>query len=118
MKNGLFLTQLVSQDPWTQERQAAAFLVDQMQAIQEDRAKVAIENEQLHLKVQEFIDEIRHLNAELDFFQRYVEDSSSAFGTQAPFGKLKKKIEELEDLVYELKQKGTINAASLGFSNK
>ncbi len=85
-----------------------------MRAMQDERARIAIESEQLHLQSQELIDEIKHLNEDLDFYQKYIDDSSTNLNSsnlgdgrpQLSIAKLKRRIEELEDLVHELKQRG------------
>ena len=113
------LMQLVSKDPESQEREAAEFLVEQMKGMQEERAKIAIENEQLHLQTQDLIDEIRNLNDELDSFQKYIDDNpanSSNYDHPRPQisnSKLKRRVEELEDLIHELKQRGTVQIPDL-----
>mgnify|MGYP000871616016 CR=1 FL=1 len=90
-----------------------------MKGMQEERAKIAIENEQLHLQTQDLIDEIRNLNDELDSFQKYIDDNpanSSNYDHPRPQisnSKLKRRIEELEDLIHELKQRGTVQIPDL-----
>lgn len=85
-----------------------------MQGIQEERARIAIENEQLHLQTQDLIDEIKNLNDELDSYQKYIDENITNLNNsnldapkpQISNSKLKKRVEELEDLVHELKQRG------------
>jgi DNA repair exonuclease SbcCD ATPase subunit len=100
--------QLVSQDEESRERDAAEFLVSQMKQIQDEREKYASENEQLHLQTQELIEEIKRLSGELQEYQKYFDKNEMngiLEGKPVNAGKMKSRIEELEDLVYEVKQR-------------
>lgn len=99
---------LVSEDRSSMERQAAEYLVEQMAEIQEERQRIAMENEQLHMQTQELIEETRRLNEELQNYQQYFRQDRAGMGESQydmpNFGKMKARIDELEDLHYEIKQ--------------
>lgn len=102
---------MVSEDPETREREAAEFLVDQMRDLQEEREKMALENEQLHLQTQDLIGETKRLSEELQDLQRFFEQGKPGSiiddnPTTPSFSKMKIRIEELEDLLHEIKQTG------------
>jgi hypothetical protein len=100
---------LVSQDEESRERDAAEFLVVQMKNIQEERERIALENEQLHLQTQDLIEEVKRLNNELQDYQKYFDKNEMngiLEGKPINAGKMKARIEELEDLIHEMKQKG------------
>ena len=102
---------MVSEDRDSQESQAAEFLVEQMAGVQEEREKIAIENEQLHFQIQELIDEVKRLSEEIQDTQQFFDQDRLGTGlsdTQGNNGiqKMKTRIEELEDLLFEMKQSG------------
>jgi hypothetical protein len=79
-----------------------------MKNVQEERAKVASENEQLHQQIQYFINEIKIISAELETFKRFFtltpEQQQNPDQIVPDVIKMKNKVEELEDAVQELKQ--------------
>ena len=102
---------MVSEDRDTQESQAAEYLVEQMAAVQEEREKIALENEQLHLQIQELIDEVKKMSEEVQDMNQYFEqerygNTGLSDNQTTGFQKMKTRIEELEDLLYEMKQTG------------
>ena len=73
--------------------------------------KFALENEQLHFQIQELIDEVKRLSEEIQDTQQFFEQDRFGTGlsdTQGHNGvqKMKTRIEELEDLLFESKQSG------------
>jgi chromosome segregation ATPase len=110
--------QLVSQDEESRERDAAEFLVGQMKNLQEESERTALENEQLHLQTQDLIEEIKRLNNELQEYQKYFDKNEMngiLEGKPISVGKMKARIEELEDLIHEMKQKGLTYAIMCSF---
>ena len=104
---------MVSIDEESKEREAALFLVQQMQTMIEEKNQLAMENEQLHLQTQDLIEDIKKLNSELETYDEYIEETNFNGTTSGKdkqntisVGKLRSKIDELHDLLYELKQKG------------
>jgi len=100
----------VSEDKESRERQAAEYLVEQMGEIQVERERIAAENEQLHLQTQDLIEETKRLSEEIQELQLYFDSSSGGIlddrSSGVSLSKMKTKIEELEDLLYEIKQNG------------
>jgi len=105
--NSKFIS-LVSEDREASERQAAEFLVQQMMEIQEERERIANENEQLHLQIQELIGESKRLNEEMQDLQQWFDGERASMiddrGAGVNVGKMKMRIDELEDLLHEIKQ--------------
>ena len=101
----------MSEDRESSERQAAEFLVQQMMEIQEDRERIANENEQLHLQIQELIGESKRLNEEMQDLQQWFDGERASMiddrGAGVNVGKMKSRIDELEDLLYEIRQNGS-----------
>jgi len=105
--NSKFIS-LVSEEREASERQAAEFLVQQMVEIQEERERIANENEQLHLQIQELIGESKRLNEEMQDLQQWFNGERASMiddrGAGVNVGKMKMRIDELEDLLHEIKQ--------------
>lgn len=93
-----------------------------MAEIQEERERIAYENEQLHLQTQELIDETKRLNGEIEDIQQYFENDRliglDGKANGLSYSKMKTRIEELEDLLYEIKQNGKVSAQSFNNSLK
>jgi len=105
-------------EEYSKEREAALFLVSQMKIIMEEKNQIAMENEQMHLQTQELIDEIKRLNMEVEAYSQFNEESG--FGAKdgksgvVSLAKMKAKIDELQDLAFELKNKeGVAKVAEL-----
>ena len=82
-----------------------------MGEIQEERERIALENEQMHLQIQELIEETKRLNAEIQELQQFFDPERPGIDQQ-PSGpnlsKMRLRIEELEDLLHEIRQTGMI----------
>lgn len=105
---------MVNEDREATERLAAEYLVEQIKEMQDERERFAIENENLHLQTQDLIDETKKLGGEIQEYQQYFEyEKGGNFMEEKQYGpslaKMKTRIEELEDLIYEIKQTGNLN---------
>lgn len=94
--------------------EAAEFLVDQMRLIQEERNRIILENEELHMANKELIQEIDGLNIELHHYQALFSpevDKGHVFhqNKEALLAPLKQRIEELADMTEELRLRGKWN---------
>lgn len=101
----------MSEDRESSERQAAEFLVQQMMEIQEERERIANENEQLHLQIQEQIGDSKRLNEDMQDLQQWFDPDRAGSiiddrGVGVNVGKMRTRIEELEDLLHEIRQNG------------
>ncbi|KAL4430235.1 hypothetical protein ABPG74_014794 [Tetrahymena malaccensis] len=101
------------EDLGDKQRDAAEFLVQQVAFMQEERKNLAVENENLHTQIQELISEVEKMKQELEnyaiIFDVSVMDLSSNKANQGNIiSKLKNRIDELEDLINETKQKESV----------
>ncbi|KAL4469368.1 hypothetical protein ABPG72_006004 [Tetrahymena utriculariae] len=101
------------EDIGDKQRDAAEFLVQQVALMQEERKNLAVENENLHTQIQELISEVEKMKQELEnyaiLFDVSVMDLSSNKANQGNIiSKLKNRIDELEDLINETKQKESV----------
>ncbi len=113
----------MSEDPETRERQAAEYLVQQMNEVQDERERIAIENEQLHLQTQELIDETKRLGEDIQDMQQYLDNVGTGSvmderGNGMNFTKMKSRIEELEDLLFEIQQNGILKYGIWNINDK
>lgn len=93
-------------------KEAAQFLVDQMRLLQEERKKLILENEELNAVNQDLVSDVDVLNMELGQYQAFfqmgrltLEDARNG-KSQAMVGPLKARIDELQDLIEELRRRG------------
>lgn len=105
--------ELVNESKASQERQAADILVREMRELREENARIAQDNEQLHFEIQGFINEVKRLTNELEECNKYFKatDSVLADSKIPDYGKMKSRIEELEDTIIELQKNGGVNKA-------
>lgn len=80
-----------------------------MREIQEERERIALENEQMHLQIQELIEETKRLHGEIQELHQFFDPERPGIDQQ-PSGpnlsKMRGRIEELEDLLHETRQAG------------
>lgn len=85
-----------------EKRAAAEYLVHQIQIAGEEKQVLLAENDGLHLKIQEINDEYQRLFADCKDYLAFKQNPSASLADSHQ--KLLLRIEELEDLVVELKQ--------------
>lgn len=85
-----------------EKRIAAEYLVEQIRVAGEEKQGLLQENDGLHLKIQEISDEYHRLYAECRDYLTFKQNPSVI--NSDSHSKLLMRIEELEDLVVELKQ--------------
>lgn len=102
------IARLINSDIQSREREAAEVLLAEMSGITEDRARVCVENEQLHMQIQCFIEEVRSLSDELQQLNRHftIQADNDVNISLPDVVKMKHKIEELEDVISEMKNAG------------
>jgi hypothetical protein len=93
-------------------------LVEQMRVIQVENSEISKENEELHLQMQGVISDFDALKLELENYQRLfqgqpdVSQSQSGYEGQREqqlFESMKNKLDEMEDLIAEMKQKEAVD---------
>lgn len=86
-----------------QDYEAGKFLVEQMTIIQDEKMELIMENEKLHKQLQEISMELQdHRN----MMEKYQEFFSPNEDKGQIIARLREKIEEMEDFVVEIKEKG------------
>lgn len=85
------------------EYEAANFLVEQMNLIQEEKMELIAENEKLQIEMESLHLDLNFNNENLQKYQEYfnLNDEKNQI-----IYRLKEKIEELEDCLEQMKEKG------------
>ena len=84
--------------------EAGKFLVDQMNIIQEEKMELITENEKLHKQLQEISIDLQDHKNILDKYQELFNPNEDK---NQIIGRLREKIEEMEDFIVEIKEKGS-----------